>query len=71
MRVASLHAKPSSYRIDLKYNTIFAQETVAINSASIELIAVTDYVLERYTIAPPQKFNTNSVVDRHLRLSFA
>ena len=54
MGFASSHAKPSSYRIDLKYSAIFAQETAAINSASVELIAVTDCVLEWYTIAPPQ-----------------
>ena len=54
MGVGSLHAKPTSYRIDLRYSRIFAQETAAMNSASVELIAVTDCVLEQYTIAPSQ-----------------
>ena len=41
----------------------------AINSASVELPAVNDCVLDLYTTAPPQKVKTKPEVDRHLRNS--
>ena len=54
MGVGPMHGKPSSCRIDLRYKAILAHETAARNYASVEQIAVIDWVLDRYTIAPPQ-----------------
>ena len=43
----------------------------AINSASVELPAVNDCVLDLYTTAPPQKVKTKTVVDCLLPNSLA
>ena len=62
---------PSSLKIDRRYRACFAAVTAARNSASLELVAVMDCVLERYEMAPPDSMNAYPVVDLRFRRSLA
>jgi hypothetical protein len=53
--VGSVCGKPSSARIERRYLAILAAATAAMNSASVELVAVVGWVLERYAMAPPAR----------------
>ena len=55
---------PNCFKTILRYFVIFAAMWAAINSALVELPAVKDWVLNLYTLAPPQNVKTNPVVDR-------
>ena len=53
------------------YLAVLAAVTAAMNSASVELSAVSDYVFDLYTTAPPEYVNTYPVVDLRFARSFA
>jgi hypothetical protein len=63
--------KPKSRNTERKYRAVLAAETAASNSASVELVAVTNCVLDRYATAAIAKQNTYPVVERRLRKSLA
>ena len=53
------------------YLAVLAAVTAAMNSASVELSAVSDCVFDLQAIAPPEKANAHPVVDLRFRKSFA
>jgi hypothetical protein len=57
--------------MDQRYLLTLPEEMAAINSASVELVAVIDWVFERYVMTPPARRNACPVVDQHLWRSFA
>jgi hypothetical protein len=63
--------KPKSRNTERKYRAVLAAETAARNSASVELVAVMDGVLDRYATAALAKQNSYSVVERRCRKSLA
>ena len=64
-------SKPSSFRTDLMCFAVFAAVTAAMNSASVELNAVGDWVFDQHTTAPPECVNTCPVVDLRFARSLA
>ena len=63
MGVGSVCSNPSSERTERMYLAVFAAVTAAMNSASVELRAVSDCVFDLYTTAPPEYVNAYPVVD--------
>ena len=57
-------SKPSSFKIERRYLACLAVRTAARNSASVELVAVIDWVLQRYEMTPPLRTKAYPVVDR-------
>ena len=49
---------PSSARTDLTCFAVFEAVTAAVNSASVELSAASDCVLDLQTVGPPECVNT-------------
>ena len=71
MGVGSAWLNPSLVSTDLMYFAVFAAVTAAMNSASVELRAVSDCVFDLYTTAPPEYVKTYPVVDLRLERLFA
>ena len=69
--VGSVCSNPNSHKIERMCLAVLAAVTAAMNSASVELNAVSDCVFDLQTIAPPEKVNTCPVVDLRFRKSLA
>ena len=69
--VGSVCSNPDSRKIDRMCLAVLAAVTAAMNSASVELNAVSDCVFDLQTVAPPEKANTHPVVDLRFRKSLA
>ena len=69
--VGSVCLNPDSRNVDRMHLAVLAAVTAAMNSASVELNAVSDCVFDLQTIAPPEKVNTCPVVDLRFRKSSA
>ena len=69
--VGSVCSNPNSHEIDQMCLAVLAAATAAMNSASVELNAVSDCVFDLWTVAPPEKVNAHPVVDLRFRKSSA
>ncbi len=64
-------SNPNYFNTICKYRVSFPAVWAAINSASVELPAVTDWVFDLYTIAALQNVNTTPEIDLLFRKSIA
>ena len=69
--VGSVCLNPNSHKIKRMHLAVLAAVTAAMNSASVELSAVSDCVFDLWTVAPPEKANAHPVVDLRFRRSLA